>query len=127
MANAKRAEKRHCKQVKAEVEERALQVHEEAVRRVCEEAERRARVEAEQRAHAEAEKKAHEDFTKLQAECQQILKEKVCLMVEDKWKVEAESWVEVAAGKQKAGEPAKKRAREEAVTGSSGVQVVDLW
>jgi len=48
-------------------------------------------------------------------------------MAEDKWKAEAEHWAEVATGKQKAGEPAKKRAREEPVAGSSGVQVVDLW
>ena len=135
MANVKRAEKRHRKQAKAEAEERAHQECEEAARRVREEAERRARAEVEQRARTEAErkakeeaeKKAREDFAKLQAERQQILEEKACLMAEDKWKVEAERWVEVAAGKQKAGEPAKKRAREEPVAGSSGVQVVNLW
>jgi len=72
------------------------------------------------------EKRAHEDFVKLQAERQRIIEEKAHLMAEDKRKVEAECQAEVAAGKQKAGEPAKKRAREEPVAGSSGVQVVDL-
>jgi len=47
-------------------------------------------------------------------------------MAEDKWKAEAECRVEVAAGKQKAGEPAKKRAREEPVASSSSIQVIDL-
>jgi len=99
VANAKRAEKRRRKQAKAE---------------------------AERKAKEEADKKAREEFTKLQAEHQRILEEKARLMAEDKRKAEAERWVEVAAGKQKAGEPAKKRAREEPVAGSSGVQVVDL-
>jgi len=64
---------------------------------------------------------------KLQAERQRIIEEKAHLMAEDKWKVEAERQAEVAAGKQKAGEPAKKRTREELVDGSSGTQAIDLW
>jgi len=110
VANAKRAEKRHRKQAKAEVEEQACQEHEEAARW----------------AHKEAERKACKEFAKLQAECQWILEEKACLMAEDKWKAEAERQAEVAAGKQKAGEPVKKRVREELVTGASGIQTVDL-
>ena len=66
------------------------------------------------------EKKAREEFAKLQAEHQRILEEKARLMAEDKRKAE------VAAGKQKAGEPAKKRVREEPVAGPSGIQVIDL-
>jgi len=128
VANAKRVEKRRRKQAKAEAEERACQEHEEAARRAHEEVERKARAEAEQRARAEAERRAKEeaekrackDFAKLQAERQRMIEEKVRLMVEDKWKVE------VAAGKQKAGEPAKKRAREELVAGSSHAQAIDL-
>ena len=96
------------------------------MRKARAEAEQRARTEAEQKAKEEAEKKAREDFAKLQVERQWILKEKVRLMVEDKRKAEAECWAEVAVGKQKAGEPAKKRAREEPVAGSSGAQAVDL-
>jgi len=134
VANVKRAEKRRRKQAKAEAEERARQEHEEAARRAREEAERKARAEAEQRARAEAErrakeeaeKRAREDFVKLQAERQRITEEKACLMAEDKQKAEAERWAEVAVGKQKAGEPAKKRVREEPVAGSSGTQAVDL-
>ena len=118
VANAKRAEKRHHKQAKAEAEERAHQEHEEAARQACEE--------VEQRACAEVEKKVCKDFAKLQAERQWILEEKARLMAEDNQKAEAECWAEVAAGKQKAGEPAKKRAREEPVAGSSGIQVVNL-
>jgi len=132
VANVKRVEKRHHKQVKAE--ERACRECEEAAKRAHEEAERKARVEAEQRACAEAEwkakeeveRKAHQEFAKLQAEWEHIFMEKAKLMAEDKRKAEAERWAEVAAGKQKAGEPVKKRAREEPVTGSSGVRVVDL-
>ena len=135
VVNTKRVEKRHCKQAKVEAEERACQEHEEAARQVHKEVERRARVEVEQRARTEveqkakeeAEKKAHEDFVRLQVEHQWIIKKKACLMVEDKQKAEAECQVEVVAGKQKAGEPTKKRAREEPVAGSSGAQVVDLW
>jgi len=127
VVNAKRAEKRRRKQAKAEVEERARQEREEAARRAREEAERRARAEAERKAKEEAEKRAREDFARLQAERQRILEEKAWLMVEDKRKAEAERRAEVALGKQKAGEPVKKRAREEPVAGSSGVQVVDLW
>jgi len=108
VANVKRAEKRRRKQAKAE-------------------AERRARAEAEKKAKEEAEKRAREDFARLQAERQRILEEKARLMAEDKRKAEAERRAEVTLGKQKAGEPAKKRAREEPVAGSSGVQVVDLW
>ena len=126
VANVKRAEKRQHKQAKAEAEERARQEREEAVRKARVEAEQRAHAEAERKAKEEAEKKAHEDFAKLQAERQRILEEKAHLMAEDKRKAEAEHRAEVAAGKQKAGEPAKKRAREEPVAGSSGVQVVDL-
>jgi len=118
VANAKRVEKRHRKQAKAEAEERARQECEEAVRWVREETERRAR--------AEAEKKAREEFAKLQAERQRILEEKARLTAEDKHKAEAERRAEVAAGKQKAGELAKKRVREEPVAGPSGMQVVDL-
>ena len=47
-------------------------------------------------------------------------------MAEDKRKAEAERRADVPAGKQKAGEPAKKRAREELVAGSSGAQAIDL-
>ena len=83
--------------------------------------------EAEWKAKEEVERKACEEFTKLQAECQQILEEKVCLMAEDKCKAEAERWVEVAAGKQKAGEAMKKRTREEPVARHSGVQAMDPW
>jgi len=42
-------------------------------------------------------------------------------MAEDKRKAEVAAW------KQKAGEPVKKRAREEPVASPSGVQVIDLW
>jgi len=76
VANAKRAEKRCCKQAKVEAEERARQEREEAARRAREEVERRARAEVEQKAKEEAEKKAREDFTKLQVEHQRILEEK---------------------------------------------------
>jgi len=126
VGNVKRVEKRRLKQVKAEAEEQARQEREEAVRRVHEEAERKARAEVEQRAKEEVEKKAREDLARLQAECQWILEEKVPLMAEDKRKVEAEQQVEIATGKQKAGEPVKKRAREEPVAGPSGTQAIDL-
>jgi len=126
VANAKRAEKRRHKQAKAEAEERARQEREEAARRAREETERRARAEAERKAKEEAEKKAREEFAKLQAERQRILEEKARLMAEDKCKAEVERRAEVAAGKQKAGELANKRAREEPVASPSGVQVIDL-
>jgi len=77
---------------------RRKQAKAEAEERACQE-----REEAARRAREEAERRAR---------------------AEAEWKAERKA--EVALGKQKAGEPAKKRAREELVAGSSGVQVVDL-